>query len=391
MIGLCLAFEQENNYGTQLQAFATVEAVKELGFDFEIIIYHKNYSLFQKMKQINRLFHDGMFCNMLHGIKRSKLVNQDTPFGRGYRERCVYVKRFKDKYLLPYSTVYNGYEELVDGVRKYTTVLVGSDQVWLPAGYASQFYNLMFVPDDISKVSYASSFGVSSIPVYHLKEAKEFLDRMDYISVRELKGKEIVESVSDNKATVVVDPTMLIDRTIWEKMCVPIDGNRDYIFCYFLGIRREGREQAIDLQKKTGLKIVVLKHLDGYIAEDDDFGDECPYNVGPEKFISFIKNAAFVLTDSFHGTVFSILFQKRFITFYRNNQSDSLSKNSRIDSLLGQLGIKDRLYSGEEIYKKINEEIDYTAVQEKLELLRNESKEFLRFALFACENNDLEV
>ena len=310
MIGLCLAFEQENNYGTQLQAFATIEAVKQLGYEYEIIIYHKQYSTIQKIEQIKRLFYDGTFINMLHGMKRSKLVDQDTPFGRGYRERRKYVKMFKDKYFFPYATIYTGYNELVGGVQKYTTVLVGSDQVWLPAGYASKFYNLMFVPDEIAKVSYASSFGVSNIPSYHLKEAKYFLNRMNYISVREIRGKEIVESISDNKAKVVVDPTMLIDRAIWEKMCVPICEKNGYIFCYFLGKRREGREQAIKLKKETGLKIIVLKHLDGYIEEDDSFGDEAPFDVGPEKFISYIKNATYVLTDSFHGTVFSILFNK---------------------------------------------------------------------------------
>lgn len=386
MIGLCLAFEQENNYGTQLQAFATIEAVKGLGYEYEIIVYHKDYSTTEKIKQIKRLFHDKALINMFHSMKRAKLVNEDTPFGIGYRERREHVKMFKEKYFFPYATVYTGYKELSEGVKKYTTVLVGSDQVWLPSGYASNFYNLMFVPDEIAKVSYASSFGISNIPSYHLKEAKTFLNRMDYISVREVKGKEIVESISNNKAKVVVDPTMLIDRKIWDKMCVPINNEDGYIFCYFLGKRQECREQAIKLKRETGLKIIVLKHLDGYIKEDDSFGDESPFDVGPEKFISYIKNASYVLTDSFHGTVFSILFKKKFVTFYRNNPNDALSKNSRIDSLLGQLNLTNRLFSGLDIYKTITEEIDYDSVSMKLELLQTESMDYLKEALNSCEN-----
>lgn len=386
MIGLCLAFEQQNNYGTQLQCYATLKAIQDLGYPCEIIIYHKKYGLLDYPKEIIRLFQDDAFKGYLNARNRRKLVNQDTPFGRGYRLRRSVVKQFKEKYLFPNAITYTGFDALHNGSRKYSTVMSGSDQVWLPAGYASKFYTLMFAANGVARMSYASSFGVSSIPSYHQKEAKDFLDRMDYISVREVKGKELVEQYSNKKAKVVVDPTMLVDPAVWGEMAVPINEPDGYIFCYFLGKRREGREQAEKLKDITRLKIIVLKHLDGYIPEDDDFGDECPYDVGPEKFISYIKNATYVLTDSFHGTVFSILFKKQFVTFYRNEPSETVSKNSRIDSLLGQLGLMDRLfYKSGEIGDKAVAGIEYTTVYDKLSQMRRDSMKFLTDSLEACE------
>ncbi len=386
MIGLCLAFEQQNNYGTQLQAYATLQTIRDMGYSCEIIIYHKNYSVLDYPKQFMRLFKDDSFRSFIQDKKKQRLIQENSEFGKGYRTRRRFVKEFKDKYLFPYSVVYTGYEELQSASGKYSTVLSGSDQVWLPSGYASKFYTLMFARENVARVSYASSFGVSTIPLYHQKEAKEFLNQMDYISVREVKGKELVERYSNKKAKVVVDPTMLIDMETWTNMCVPIDESNGYIFCYFLGNRREGRNQAEKLKNETGLKIIVLKHLDGYIPEDDDFGDEWPYDVGPEKFISFIKNATYVLTDSFHGTVFSILFRKQFVSFYRNEPSEALSKNSRIDSLLGQLGIMNRLFFGDGNITQIADAvINYDKVHSKLDDLKEDSLKFLSDALKACE------
>lgn len=386
MIGLCLAFEKQNNYGTQLQSYATLKAVQDLGYPCEIILYHKKHRIIDYPKEFLRLFQDDALKGYIDSRKRKKLVLQDSPFGKGYRTRRENVKKFKDKYLFPYCKTYTGYNELYNSSDNYTTVMSGSDQVWLPSGYASKFYTLMFAKPGVRRMSYASSFGVSDIPSYHQKEAKDFLDKLDFISVREVKGAELVQKYSEREAKVVVDPTMLVNPQIWEDMCIPVNEPNGYIFCYFLGKRREGREQAEKLKALTGLKIIVLKHLDGYIPEDDYFGDESPYEVGPEKFISYIKNATYVLTDSFHGTVFSILFKKQFVTFYRNEPNEVLSKNSRIDSLLGQLGIMDRvMYKSGEIKQKANTEIRYDIVHDKLSSLREDSMNFLCSALEACE------
>lgn len=384
MIGLCLAFETQNNYGTQLQAYATVKAIEALGYEVGIIIYHKEYGVKDYIKGIKRLFLDDSIKQCIKKYKKGKLLKGDTSFAKNYNIRREKVRKFKEKYFFPKSKTYTGYEELCKGANNYSTILSGSDQVWLPAGYASKFYTMMFVPDNIPKMSYASSFGVSDIPSYHRKEAYEFLNRLEYISVREIKGKELVKKYSGCDAMVVVDPTMLISKRDWESMCVELNEQK-YIFCYFLGTSRESRMQAEILKKKTGLKIVVLKHLDEYIPEDESFGDYSPYNIGPEEFISYIKNAEYVLTDSFHGTVFSIIFQKQFMTFYRFKNNDRMSKNSRIDSLLEQLNIMSRIYKNGDIVEQIKRPIEYSDIDNKLIHLRNTSRKFLEESLGRCQ------
>lgn len=385
MIGLCLAFETQNNYGTQLQAYATVKVIQEMGYDVRIIVYHKKYDIKSLILNLKNLFHDNALLGLMKSIKKRIQLRGNSEFAINYKIRKKTIDEFKKKYFFNLVDTYEGYESLKLGSWNYNAIVTGSDQVWLPSGFPSKFYTMMFVPDIIPKMSYASSFGVSTIPVYHQKEAEEFLKRLEYISVRELKGKELVFLHAGREAEVVVDPTMLIDVKKWIELCEPVSDEK-YIFCYFLGTRREARIKAQMLSELTGLKIIVLKHLDEYIKEDDNFGDYSPFDVGPERFISYIRHAEYVLTDSFHGTVFSILFNKKFLTFYRFTNDDKLSKNSRIDGLLTQLGIEDRIYKGGDVLTQIKQDIDYKNVQTKLDSMREKSRKYLEDSLFECIN-----
>ena len=128
------------------------------------------------------------------------------------------------------------------------------------------------------------------------------------------------------------------------------------------------------------MRIVALRHVDEYLECDETFGDECPYDVNPLEFVQLIKNAEYVFTDSFHCSVFSILFNKQFVTFYRFNNTSKNSRNSRIDSLFELFGLKDRLYNGN-LIDQADGEIDFDNVNRKVEKLRQESLNFLKQAL----------
>ena len=155
-----------------------------------------------------------------------------------------------------------------------------------------------------------------------------------------------------------------------------------YIFCYFLGKNIEHRKFAERLKEKTGYKIVSLNHADEYVKYSDMFADEAPYDVGPAEFLNMIRNAEYVCTDSFHGTVFSLINNVKFFTFRRYNSKSKVSTNSRIDSLLGIVNLKERLINGDEdVEKEIEKKIDFENVNIKLEEFRNSSKEFLKNAL----------
>jgi hypothetical protein len=179
----------------------------------------------------------------------------------------------------------------------------------------SKYYNLLFVDDSIPKIAYATSFGVSEIPVFQRKDTGSYLDRFEKIGVREESGKHIVDSLSNKKAEIVADPSMLLTREEWEIIAkepnIVID--EPYILCYFLGKNLEARKAALKLKGKTGCKIVALCHNDEYFPSDNQLGDFLLYDIDPSNFIFLIKNASFVCTDSFHCSVFSILFHKQFM------------------------------------------------------------------------------
>ena len=283
------------------------------------------------------------------------------------------------------SPVYYGYEQLKEQSKKYTAVMVGSDQLWSPSGITSNFYNLMFADDNTVKISYATSFGVSQIsPKYH-KIYNTFLNRLNFISVRENSGKKIVEELSSNKAEVVCDPVILLDAEQWLKE-IPNKRLYDepYIFAYFLGKSAEYRDAVTKFAKQKGLKIVTEPHMDSYNKADENFGDYTPFDIGPAEFVNLIRNAEYVFTDSFHGSVFSMLYQKQFLVFNRYSDNSSSSKNSRIDSFCKNYGLSDRRYNGN--IADVENKINYEDVLGKVDEHRQKSKAFLDKAL-ACFDN----
>lgn len=385
-VGLCTTFENANNYGTMLQAFATKKCIENLGYECRMIRYKRKYDIIFIFAQGLRIFEHGFFSHELKRYRKKKQLKKCVNFSSIYVPRTYSVKKFQEEVFLNYVDTYYGYRELCKGSSNYNAVVVGSDQLWLPSGMRTNFFNLMFVDDHIKKISYATSFGVAHISRTYWKDMRKYIPRINYLSVREKSGQKLIKEIVGLDAKVVVDPTMLLTKEEWEKM-IPDkkEISEDYIFCYFLGRNKACRDFAYQIKKKTGYRIVVLKHLDEYIEADDDFGDIAPADIGPREFVNYIRYAKYVLTDSFHGTVFSILHHKQFMTFYRFRDSEKMSKNSRIDTLLQAMGLEKRLYEKdkENAVKELIEKIDYTDVDEKLSILRDKSKQFLADALNA--------
>lgn len=382
-IGCVIAYKRNHtNYGTALVGYSLLTVLQELGCQVEVINYIKKFTLRQKIVWVI----NALRCGMGHQIYKRYKNRRDINNNQGYREnikvRECAVESFKEKRLLPLFKKYEGYAALCEGAKQYAAVIVGSDQVWLPQGLPTKFFNLRFVPDNVKKISYASSFGVSSIPKFQHKATGDYLNRFYKISVRELSGKKIVEDLSNQTAQVVADPTLLLDRKQWEKETEEskVQVNEPYIFCYFLGSNPVARKAASDLKEKTGYKIVALRHMDEYVKEDETFGDESPYNIDPIDFLKLIRDAQYVCTDSFHCTAFSVQFQRRFMTFYRFSETNRTGRNSRIDSLLSTLGIgREHVYQGD--ISKIDNPIKWHDTEKRLETLRMQSIDFLKEAL----------
>lgn len=374
----------KKNYGSMLQAYATQKVLDNMGIDNETINIEKNVD-FKKGKAKfykSQIFNFSFIKTKLGMVKLKidKKFNKDL--GKNLTVRDKEFEKFKDKFKL--TKPYHTYKEMTEECNKYSSIVVGSDQLWLPVNVVADYYTLNWVPEKINKVSYATSFGISTIPKKYNEKYSIFLKRINYISVREQNACKLVEDLSGKQATLVCDPTLLLNKSEWMEIQQeePIIKG-DYIICYFLGKNIEHRKFAERLKEKTGYKIVSINHSDEYVKYSDKFADEAPYNVGPGEFINLVRNAKFVCTDSFHGTVFSLINQVPFFTFERfNNKNSKMSTNSRIYSLLNLVDLKDRLLQGNEnVEEVINRNINFKEVNQKIEDFRNSSKQFLKQAL----------
>lgn len=370
----------KNNYGSMLQAYATKKILDNNNIPNETINIDNNID-FKKGKRkyyASQLF-NFKFIKSKFGMIKLKLDKKIVKdLGKNISIRDSKYKEFRKEFNLSISCPdYKSLSEMAEA--KYSDVIVGSDQLWLPVNVVSDYYTLNWVPDNINKISYATSFGISKIPDKYTDEYKKFLSRINYLSVREESGKKICDEYGIS-SKVVCDPTILLTKEEWEQEAVQERIISDkYILCYFLGSNIEHRKFAERLKEKTGYKIVSLNHADEYVKYSDTFADITPYDIGPREWINLIKNAEYVCTDSFHGTVFSLLFNKTFFDFRRYSESNKMSTNSRIDSLLDLAGVdKNIILTGnEDVDTVIKYKINYNNVNKNIDKIRQESKKWL--------------
>ena len=333
------------NFGTMLQAYATQCALEKLGFKVETIningiakdIRSRKISFFLK-----ELTKKELLDSKLPTVKKALQRKMNRTFAAQLRQREEVFRRFREN-KFPMSEICTNRDALTKLAKKYDTVLVGSDQIWLPSNIAADVFTLNFVPDEVNKVAYASSFGVSKLPPGQHDIANHFLNRINHVSVREISGQQLVRDIAKRDVPVVCDPTILFDKEQW---CAMIPDKKlqqePYIFSYFLGNNPEQRRFVSQIRERTGLKVIAPLHLDDYIESDNSFPDYTTFDMGPEEFLNYIRHAQYVFTDSFHGTVLSVLHSKNVFTFNRFKPGAAQSTNTRIDSLYSILGIPER-------------------------------------------------
>ena len=365
-----------HDYGGMLQAYASQRALIKLGIEAEAINYDN------LKRDINKRKWKYFLSNIMDSTivkEKSRIINKrlkekiDKSFGKKMAIRDMAFDRFcNEKFKV--TRKYKTWEELHNACKDYDAIIVGSDQLWLPSNVVGDYYTLNFVPDDVNKVAYATSFGIGAIPAKMKNQYTAYLKRINYLSAREISGQEIIKQCTGRDVPLVCDPTMLLEREEWNSIARDkriIED--DYIFCYFMGDNPEQREFVKQLAQKENCKIVALLHLDQYIASDENYVDIAPYDIDPSDFVNLVKNSKFVCTDSFHGTVFSIIFSKDFFTFKRFNKKASLSTNTRLVSLLGKLGLNERLYDGSESVDGDIRIHNYPVIQKELKIFRDKS------------------
>lgn len=373
------------NYGSQLQAYATQMAFDKLGFENETIMIDGLVPEINKAKYkyfLSRIFDINTIKDKWATVRKLIARKRNPEYRKNLSTRNSMFKEFASS-RFHLSKLYNSKNELSLHANDYAAFVVGSDQLWLPSNISADYYTLNFVPDSIPKISLATSFGVSELPRKQAKMASDFLKRLDYISVRETSGQKLVKELSNRDVPVVCDPTLMFTAEDWENVSIKDRfSGAPYIFVYFLGNNPEHRELVKRVKKLTGLKIIQLAHCDEFIKTDVGFADETPYNVGPREFIQLVRDAEFVFTDSFHCSVFSLLYKKNFFTFRRYRGDGKVSTNGRVYSLLSLVNLENRLlYGNENVEKVLSTEIDFDAVYEKIGTLRSYSWKWLKDSL----------
>ncbi|MDZ4180970.1 MAG: polysaccharide pyruvyl transferase family protein [Coriobacteriia bacterium] len=389
-VAIVSCYDKEN-YGSMLQAYATQHylegmgavavTVDKSGLDREIAAGRRSYYL---QNVLNFDLYTTKMGLVLHRVRQR--INPS--FSASMRKRQLAFMDFAESrfHLSPQTT---SFADLSEYCKQFDAVVVGSDQLWLPVNIAGGFFTLSFVPDTTRRVSFATSFGISSLPGSFKERTAAFLRDFDSISVREESGRRIVEDLLGRSVEVVCDPTMLLTPDQWQ--AIEEEGfeipDEPYVLCYFLGRNSWHRECARTLADREGCKIVALTHLDEYIAHDELYADFTPYDVGPADFVKLVRNAQFVCTDSFHGSIFSVLFGRQFFSFRRHSAATSFSTNSRLDTLLEGLGLERRLIENRvQFLEQADAPIDFHSPHQEVAALKSRSHAYLRRAL-GCDGS----
>lgn len=371
----------KNNYGSMLQAYATQRILDNNKIPNETINVDNNID-FKKGKRKYYLTQitNFDFIKSKFGMIKLKLDKRIVKdLGKDIEIRNNKYKEFRKEFNLSKSVT--TYEELNKMTReKYTDIIVGSDQLWLPVNVVADYYTLNWVPDEVNKISYSTSFGVSTVPDKYNERYKCFLKRINHLSIREDSGIKLAKRLAEVDGKLVCDPTLLLTKEEWEEIATKERVIEEkYILCYFLGSNIEHRKFAERLREITGYKIVSLNHADEYVKYSDKYCDYAPFDIGPREWINLIKNAEYVCTDSFHGTVFSLIFNKTFFNFRRYNAKAKASTNSRLDSLLKVVQVSnERILTGkEDVEDVLKFTMDFDSVNKNLTRFREESKKWL--------------
>lgn len=361
---LIVTTQRHFNFGTMLQCYALQHYVESLGYVVEVLDY-TGYDYSRTPISKLRIFLGDLRRSPLKYIKI--LLNI---FRWNKRERLF--KRFLSERIKLTVNKYPTFDEVRRTLPVYDIYIAGSDQIWNPRiGGFKPVYFLQFVDNRSLKISYAASFGIDTFDESEYKQIHCLTAGLTSISCREQSGVEFLRRAGIN-STLVVDPTLLLPVSYWRSLSdkeFASKYTKKYILTYFLS-RSERKTDMLEHSFKDN----NLRRLD--LCVDENAPSESLLAVGPEQFLSLIDNCELLITDSFHGMVFALIFHKNFYIVPRNS-SNSNSQNTRIVNLLEKIELMDR-WLPSMVLPGTNEDIDYTKIEPLLQQYISESSSWLR-------------
>jgi len=353
-----LTFHNAENYGATLQAYALKETLKKLGTNPSFVNY-ENKAILADYKLIRTNSLKSFFSSLWFLPRNLK------------RKRSF--KSFSDVYLDTNTKAYTDISQIEQDIEEGDVFVAGSDQIWnseLTDGL-SDIYTLNFKTDkNIKRVIYGASLGNEELLQRNALDFKTKTEMLDYISVREQSIIKPLEDICGNKVEQVIDPTMLLGKSDWDRLVANNStvnlNNKKYILVYTLFESEQVTKIANYISKLTGLKVI---HFRKYNAYDNEYMNL--YSKGPIDFVNAFKNAEYVITNSFHGTVFSVIYEKCFYSVLPKERA------GRIKDLLNKLNLDSRIIEKVEDIN-LEDKIDYTFAKEKIEEMRAQSIEYLK-------------
>lgn len=375
-----IAMAASNNYGAVLQSFALKNAINQFeGVHAEIINYRPDFLIEGYKPWLNFKIWRTEYKNFGFSYVKKKFIER-WKLHKKFKKNYLEFEEFRKKYLGMKGKIYKekNISEISD---KYDIYITGSDQVWNPEVWNQGFDKnlfLSFTNNSHIRASYAASITIDLKEKY-FDDFRTLIKNIDFISIREQQHEKLVENLSGKPVKTVLDPTFLIEPGQYEKIISEKTlEHEDFLLFYAFNKSDFAISYANKLASEEHLKILHFYYgglKNRFTAEAD-----CMYFAQPSEFLWYIKHAKYVLTDTFHGTAFCIIFQKQFLVF------DSVREmSSRTTNILKIAELENRR-SSPAIPKDIHDEIDWQAVSRKLEYEKAEAYEFLKKIFYSAQN-----
>jgi len=359
-----------NNYGACLQAFALQHILLENGFEVELVNYGgkkivEGENVNPIVRTIKKMARLGIFGVVKYIINYSYIKNNKAAYNN-----------FRKNHLKISSKIYYRNKNLNELNNDYDFFIAGSDMLWSEEFLEDwKFYFLSFAPKE-KCFSYAPSFGQNALSAENVVKVKSYLEKISKLSCREEKGVKLIKDITSLDVPQVVDPTLLLDANIWNE----IIGNNDriiknkYCFGYLFGSIDSARKELLRKLKSGFDKVYRLSNKKEGTTVPMDY-------VSPIEYLRLFRDSEFVITDTFHGLMFSIIFRKPFIVLERHDGSKWAKQSDRMVSTLEMFGLADRYVNPEKIDISKYLTLDYTKYEEKIEFCRNKSLNYLMAVL----------
>ena len=366
------------NYGSLLQSYATQKVIEEMGFESEIINYTRYEERYKNL--VNTLIKGKKWDKNIITRIIYKMI-QEPNYTKMYRKFEKYRKNFLKESKLEYGNL----QELKDNIPEADVYCSGSDQIWGKIGTVEydEAYFLKFIEDRTKRcIAYSSSFGKEEIDGSLEKNINKLLKNYSDILVREDTAKSILKKHGIENVEQVLDPTLLLNKEQWSNLANKVKNKqKKYILVYQLHDNKSFDKYAKEFSKKTGLKLLRISPSIYHITRSG----KLIYLPNQYEFLSLFQNAEYVLTDSFHATVFSIIFNRKFVDILPGKTS------TRITSILKLTGLQDRILTKYDDFSFINKNIDFSECNTIIENERKRSIELLKKAIIGENNNTIDL